>query len=105
MLPEAEEVEIRQGLVQEAMSPEISEEEDAEHDDLCSENEDVGVKKIFRRPLSWRNERFTNILNSLDRKWLQKCSAKARSLVKKRYVGACTLTKQVQDDMPNWMRR
>ena len=104
MWPEAEKGEIRRGLVQEAMSPEISEEEDAEHDDSGSDNEDVGEKKIVTRPLSWRSERFTNILNSLDRKWLRKCSAKARSLVKKRYVGA-TLTKQVPDDMPNWMRR
>ena len=44
MWPEAEKVEIRRGLVQEAMSPEISEEKDAEKDDSGSENEDVGEK-------------------------------------------------------------
>ena len=104
MWPEVEKVEIRRGLVQEAMSPEISDEKDAEHDDPGSENEDLGEQIIVTRPLSWRSEWFTNILNSLNRKWLRKCSAKARSLVKKRYVGA-TLTKQVPDDMPNWMPR
>ena len=94
MWPEAEKVEIRRGLVQEAMSPEISEEKDAEHDESGSENEDLGEQIIVTLPLSWRSERFSNNLNSQDRKWPRKCSAKARSLVKKRYVGT-TLTKQV----------
>ena len=67
MWPEAEKVEIRRGLVQEAMSPEISEEKEK------------GENKIVTRPLSWRSKRFTNILNSLNRKWLRKCLAKARS--------------------------
>ena len=44
MWPEAEKVEIRRGLVQEAMSPEISEEKYTEKDDSGSENEDVGEK-------------------------------------------------------------
>ena len=44
MWPEAEKVEMRRGLVQETMSPEISEEKDAEYDDSGSENEDVGEK-------------------------------------------------------------
>ena len=47
MWPEAEKVEMRRGLVQETMSPEISEKKDTEHDDSVSENEDVGEQKLL----------------------------------------------------------
>ena len=108
MRPVAEKVDIRQGLIKEAMSPEASEEDTVEdNDNSASENENDSPqdrRKIVTRPLSWRSERFTCLLNSLDRKWIRKCSAKARSMMKKRYVGA-PVAKQAPDHIPNWMRR
>ena len=92
MRPVAEKVDIRQGLIKEAMSPEASEEDTVEdNDNSASENENDSPqdrRKIVTRPLSWRSERFASLLNSLDRKWIRKCSPKARSMMKKRYVCA-----------------
>lgn len=90
------------------MSPEHSEEEDEElpssRSDSESEEEDNEKKrKIIKvAPLSWRSERFTNLLNSLDRKYLRKISEKARSMIKERRTDK-TIIREAPDSVPAWM--
>ena len=104
--PEADKVEIRKGLKRCCMSPEQSvEEEDDGSDDSESDEDErhTGKSKVIRvRPLSWRSDRFTNILKSLDRKYLRKISERARSMIQTRKEGE-TLEGDAPVDAPAWM--
>ena len=104
--PKADKVEIRKGLKRCCMSPEQSEEEEDEGSDDSESDEDerhTGKSKVIRvRPLSWRSDRFTNILKSLDRKYLRKISERARSMIQTRKEGE-TLEGDAPVDVPAWM--
>ena len=103
---------LKEGLVIEAMSPEISEVEDnLSSDDDANVAADTNEaeknqrsKRIVCYPLRWRSNYLEEILKSLDRKWVRRSTEKARSMVKKRYRGA---TKHVQPphEIPDWAVR
>jgi hypothetical protein len=106
--PEAVKAEIRNGLNINCMSPEQSEEEDGgesqqSDSDSDEEGQESNKRKVIKvRALSWRSERFTNILSSLDRKYLRKISERARSMMQERRAGE-TLVRHAPDDVPAWM--
>ena len=76
--PESEKEEIRCGMTLASMSPEHSEDDErpATQDDASSsDSEEAGqvTKKIIKvKRLSWKSDRFSKILDSLDRKHLRK---------------------------------
>ena len=85
-----EKAEISIGLVMKAMSPENSEDESA-HDDAEDSGEELGRlvpaagnSTIVTFPLGWRSQRFTELLESLDRKWMRRCSERSRTMIKKK---------------------
>ena len=107
--PEAEKEEINKGLLLESMSPEQSEEERDNNDDddkATSESEESGQRPVRKvlvvRPLVWRSEKFTNILQSLDRKYMRKQSGKARLMMIIRKPGRNVDTPG-PENLPNWM--
>ena len=88
------------------MSPEHSATETEEPHSSDSDSDDEGerqTKKVIRvRPLSWRSDRFKNIIESLDRKYLRRASEKARSLMKDRLLGEPMVT-EAPEQLPQWM--
>jgi hypothetical protein len=93
-LNEASKQDLRKGLVIECMSPEESE-TDSENGGEVSDEDDVNDeqqlrvtnKKIVVRPLSWRSKKFTDVLESLDRKWNRRASTKSRAMARPRHAG------------------
>ena len=104
--PQAVKAEIRNGLNINCMSPEQSEEEDggeSQQSDSDEDGQESNKRKVIKvRALSWRSERFTNILSSLDRKYLRKIFERARSMMQERRAGE-TLVRHAPDDLPAWM--
>ena len=86
------------------MSPEVSEDESEDDEGSSSDQEQSSRKKkvIKVRPLSWRSERFLNLLQSLDRKFQRKISDRARSMIIDRRVGD-TVVQQAPANIPVWM--
>ena len=86
---EKEKAQIKIGLVPEAMSPENSEEEPASPGDTEDSNQELGGPaqkntSIVTSLLGWRSRQFTDMLQSLDRKWMRRCSERSRTMIKKR---------------------
>ena len=107
--PEYDQVKMKPAMVPEAMSPEISEDEEhpgpeTEYSDIEDAPQEEPQKKIVVRPLSWRSDRLMNMLYSLDRKWLRRCTPQSRRMQKKRHAGA-VLSQEAPEAMPNWMLR
>jgi hypothetical protein len=103
--PENEKTEFRKGMELCCMSPEESEEEENDSNSSeTDEDEQPRPKNIIIRvrPLSWRSERFTNLLSSLDRKHSRKISERARAMTKKRANGN-VLEQRAPDTVPAWM--
>ena len=61
-------------------------------------------KVIVTSPLSWRSEQFHYILNSLDRKWLRRCSDRSKAMMKNRKIGQA-IDVSPPEGLPQWMRR
>jgi hypothetical protein len=78
----------------------------ATQDDVSSsDSEEAGqvTKKIIKvKRLSWRSDRFSKILDSLDRKHLRKVTEKSRSMMKERIFGE-TITVEAPENIPDWM--
>ena len=104
--PEADKAEYRNGMQMTCMSPEESEEEEEEEEEeensSDSDEEQPRQKVLKVHPLSWRSERFMNLLNSLDRKHNRKMSVRARAMMKKRKTGE-TIVRQAPENVPAWM--
>ena len=81
------------------VSPEHSATETEEPHSSESDSDDEGerqTKKVIRvRPLSWRSDRFKNIID-------QKRQEKARSLMKDRLLGEPMVT-EAPEQLPQWM--
>ena len=102
---EREKAEIKAGLVQEAMSPENSEDETLSVDaDDSDEDERPTERKIVTSPLAWRSLRFNETLQSLDRKWMRRCSERSRTMVKTRQIGR-EINPPAPEGLPQWMKR
>ncbi|CAB4022630.1 Hypothetical predicted protein, partial [Paramuricea clavata] len=105
--PEDEKEEIRCGMSLASMSPEHSEDDErpATQDNASSsDSEEAGqvAKKIIKiKRLSWRSDRFSNILDSLDNKHLRKVTEKSRSMMKERIFGE-TITVEAPENIPDW---
>ena len=61
-------------------------------------------KKIIVSPPAWRSQRFVDILQCLDRKWLRKCSERSRAMMKQRHIGIPS-TVPAPEGTPTWMRQ
>lgn len=92
------------------MSPENSEDELAEENESDSDEEErvsLPARKksvIVVSPLAWRSERFTDILQSLDRKWLRRSTERSRTMMKKKRIGP-ELDQPAPEGIPLWMRK
>ena len=90
------------------MSPENSENEAPNSDRSGSDsdiNEEAAPRKVIvTSPLSWRSEQFHYILNSLDRKWLRRCSDRSKAMMKNRKIGQA-IDVSPPEGLPQWMRR
>lgn len=103
--------EIKAALVPESMSPETSDVEENEEVAHGSQSEGeeqtpADKKLIVVTPLSWRSRRFVDVLQSLDRKWLRRCTERARVMMKKRRPAIGNpLTSPIPEGIPAWMKR
>ena len=88
------------------MSPENSEEEQADSDALDSDEEAERPRKkcIVTSPLRWRSNQFYETLQSLDRKWIRRASERSRTMMKGRKIGPAIDT-PAPEGIPQWMRR
>ena len=94
-----------------AMSPENSGEESA-HDDAEDSDEELGRPVpaarnsiIVTSPLGWRSQRFTELLESLDRKWMRRCSELSTTMIKKRINGPKTSDIEASEGILGWMKK
>ena len=92
---ENEKAQIKIGLVPEAMSPENSEDKPASPGHTEDSDEELGRPaqkntSIVTSPLGWRSQQFTDMLQSLDHKWMRRCSERSRTMIKKRRNGPAT---------------
>ena len=89
------------------MSPENSETESEQEGDECNSDDEVESTKsrrIVKRPLSWRSRSFNDHLDSLDRKWDRRSTARSKAMSKIRQIGGM-LQCEPPEGLPNWMKR
>lgn len=93
-MTEASKSELRKCLFREAMSAEESNTDsensidEASSDDECADGRSKPPqKKIVVRPLSWRSDKYTEILRKLDRKSRRRASPASKAMEKHRFEG------------------
>ena len=92
------------------MSPENSEEEPASPGYTEDSDEELGRPaqkntSIVTSPLGWRSQQFTDMLQSLDRKWMGRCSERSRTMIKKIKNGPATTDIAAPEGIPQWMKK